>query len=146
MVQKLSIDNKVIAEEFFEDVQLLLGIQSTLEPHQFVWLVNKHFLYDFRYQAESEVLVKKKGRDFSYPIFKCKEPHLEVTHYIYTNHHDGEYLLQEIKHLDYLWLTKGDQNVELAGLLLNEIKSFKQLQLVTELASEKIIHKQQLVL
>ncbi len=145
-MQKLIIDNDVIAEEFFEDVQLLLGIQTTLEPHQFVWLVNKHFLYDFRYQAESEIMVKKKSKHFKYPVFKCKEPHLEVAHYIYTNQHDGEYLLQEIKHLDYLWLLKGDRDEELIKLLLSEMKNFGQLHLVTELASEKIIHKQQLVL
>ena len=143
---KLIIDNDQIAEEYFADARLF-GIQCALEPHQFIWHINRHFLYDFRYQAGSEILVKRKGRSFRYPIFQCKEPRQELQHIIYANQFDGEYLLAELKYFDYLWLIKGEQNDEtLPDLILNELKNIKQVQLVTELTYEKIINKTQLVL
>jgi hypothetical protein len=66
---------------------------------------------------------------------------------LYNNQHDGEFLLPEFKHLDFLWLIKGDD------LNKDELISFMQsarlipaVQLVTEMASEKIKNKQHLVL
>ena len=31
-----------------------------------------------------------------------------IKHYLYNNEDDGEYLLPEFKHLDFLWLIKDD--------------------------------------
>jgi len=143
---KLIIDNDQIAEEYFSDARLF-GIQCPLEPHSFVWLINRQFLYDFRYQAGSEIEVKKKGRPFNYPIFQCKEPQQEIVHLIYANQHDGEYLLAELRYYDYLWLIKGElPGEELPRLILAELKNMEQVQLVTALSNEKIINKTQLVL
>jgi hypothetical protein len=143
---KLIIDNDQIAEEYFADARLF-GIQCPLEPHRFIWTINRQFLYDFRYQAGSEIKVKKKGRQFRYPIFQCKEPQLEVVHLIYANQFDGEYLLSELRYFDYLWLMKGElPGEELPGLILAELKTIEQVQLVTELSKEKIVNKTQLVL
>ena len=143
---KLIIDNEQIAEEYFADAKLF-GIQCLLEPHQFVWLINRQFQYDFRYQVGAEIEVKKKGRPFRYPIFQCKEPQLEVVHLIYANQYDGEYLLSELRYVDYLWLMKGElPGEELPNLILAELKNIDQVQLVMELSKEKIINKTQLVL
>ncbi|CAN5435158.1 hypothetical protein BH10BAC3_BH10BAC3_07850 [soil metagenome] len=143
---KLIIDNELIAEEYFSDARLL-GIQCALEPHQFIWHINRQFLYDFRYQSGSEIVVTKKSRPFRYPIFQCKEPQQELLHIIYANQYDGEYLLSELRYFDYLWLIKGEMNDDsLPGLILNELKAIGHVQLVTELSNEKIINKTQLVL
>jgi hypothetical protein len=143
---KLIIDNDVIAEEYFSDARLL-GIQCSLEPHQFIWHINRQFLYDFRYQSGSEIVVTKKKRPFRYPIFQCKEPGQELLHLIYANQFDGEYLLSELRYFDYLWLLKGEiNNDNLPALLLSELKTITQVQLVTELSNDKIINKTQLVL
>ena len=143
---KLIIDNDLIAEEYFSDARLL-GIQCALEPHQFIWHINRQFLYDFRYQSGSEIVVTKKKRPFRYPIFQCKEPQQELLHIIYANQYDGEYLLSELRYFDYIWLIKGEMNDDsLPELILNELKAIEQVQLVTALSNEKIINKTQLVL
>lgn len=143
---KLTIDNDQIAEEYFSDVQLL-GIQCSMEPHSLVWLVNKRFLYNFRYQNGAEIIVSKKTRSFSYPVFQCRETSLQLTHYIYANQHDGEYLLPELRHFDYIWLLKGElSGIELSSLILEELKKIPEIQVVTFLSSEKIKHKTQLVM
>ena len=143
---KLIIDNELIAEEYFSDARLL-GIQCALEPHQFIWHINRQFLYDFRYQSGSEIVVTKKNRPFRYPIFQCKEPQQELVHIIYANQYDGEYLLSELRYFDYVWLIKGEMNDDsLTELILTELKAIEQVQLVTALSNEKIINKTQLVL
>lgn len=143
---KLVINNDEIAEEFFEDARLL-GIQCPQEPHRMVWLINRRFGYKFRYQAGSEILLTKKARKFSFPVFASDETNFALTHFIYANQHEGEYLLSELKHFDFLWLIKGDHpNNQLISLLQTELKNLESVQLVMELNSDKIVNKKNLVL
>lgn len=143
---KLILDNDLIAEEYFINAQLL-GIQCPVEPHKFIWLINKHFGYDFRYQAGSEIELNKKGRKFYFPVFNFDEIHLSVQHLIYTNQFDGEYLLPELKFTDFLWLVRSDNNDSaFMQLLANEIRQVSTVQLVTMLSNDKIKNKQHLIL
>jgi hypothetical protein len=143
---KLIIDNDLIAEEYFADARLV-GIQCPLEPHRLAWHINQLFLYDFRYQSGSEVLLTKKGRPLRYAVYQYEEKHLQITHLIYANQYDGEYLLPELKHFDYIWLLKGEQLYDnWIKLLLHEIKKIDHAQMVMELSSDKIKNKTRLVL
>jgi hypothetical protein len=65
---------------------------------------------------------------------------------LYNNQFDGEYLLPEFKHLDFLWLIKDDiiQDDEVAGLM-GSIRTIPSVQLVTEMTNEKIRNKQHLI-
>ena len=67
-------------------------------------------------------------------------------HYLYNNHHDGEYLLPEFKHLDFLWLFKGDRVPDReVQEKINMIREITPVQLVVELTNENIKHKENLV-
>ena len=69
-----------------------------------------------------------------------------MTHYLYNNQFDGEYLLPEFKHLDFLWLIKGeDVGKEDLLSLMQAIRSLPGVQLVNEMTNEKIKHKQHLI-
>lgn len=71
---------------------------------------------------------------------------MALEYYLYKNQFDGEYLLPEFKHLDYLWLTKGDlPGKEDENKLVNDIRNIPGVQLVVELTNEKIKHKQHLI-
>ncbi len=142
---QLIVNNNQIAEDFFDDASLL-GVQCGVEPHQFIWMVNKKFAYDFRYQAGSEIEVKKKGRNFKYPVFGYAEPQSYVQHFIYANQHDGEYLLQKLKHFDYVWLVKGEVKDNLPEMISAELRSLEAVQMVMQLSNDKITNKTKLVL
>jgi len=143
---KLKIDNELLAEEFFEDT-LLLGIMASLESHQFVWQVNQVLRFDFRNNSDIEIQLTKKNRNYFFSVFEFQEPHKAISYYLYKNQFDGEYLLPEFKHLDYLWLIKGDlPSKEEERALINDIRSLPAVQLVVELNNEKIKHKQHLIL
>jgi len=79
-------------------------------------------------------------------LYEYREPASSLEHYIYNNQFDGEYLLPEFKHLDFLWLMKGD-NVKDETLIerTNNLKTINAVQLVLELTNEKIKNKEHLI-
>lgn len=143
---KLKIDNELLAEEFFENT-LLLGIMAPMDSHQFVWQVNQSMRFDFRINDEIEIQLTKKNRQYFFSVYEYQEPNMAIEYFLYKNQFDGEYLLPEFKHLDYLWLTKGDlPGKEDEVKLLTDIRNIPGVQLVVELTHEKIKHKQHLIL
>ena len=121
-VQKLKIDNDELAEEFFEDA-LLLGIVAPIKDYLFSWQLNQLLGLDFRVNNEIEIQLKKSQRTYFFNIYEYAVPAISLTHYLYNNEHDGEYLLPEFKHLDFLWLIKGDTiSAEDLKLLIQSIR------------------------
>ena len=142
---KLKIDNEALAEEFFED-SLLLGIVAPIKDYQFSWQLNQMLGFSFRVNNDIEIQLTKKQRKYFFSIYEYAVPSITLTHYLYNNQHDGEYLLPEFRHLDFLWLIKGDPvSTEDLNILLQSIRSLPGVQLVTEMTNEKIKHKQHLI-
>ena len=142
---KLAINNHDLAEAFFEDTRLL-GIMAPLKDYQFCWQLNSLLGMDFRINNEIEIGLKKKNRDYYFSIFEYCEPAGSLSHYLYNNQFEGEYLLPEFKHLDFLWLMR-DDHVSDAALqeIIKPIRTIAGVQLVIELINEKIKHKEHLV-
>jgi hypothetical protein len=145
-VSKLVLDTKDTTDDFFEETRLL-GIMAPIKDYQFCWQLNNLLGMDFRINNEIEIQLKKKNRDYFFSIYEYKEPASSLEHYIYNNQFDGEYLLPEFKHLDFLWLLKGDTVTD--DMLLEKmgnIRSLNGVQLVLELMYEKIKNKEHLIL
>ena len=142
---KLSLNNQDLAEAFFEETRLL-GIVSTLKDYQFCWQLNNLLGMDFRVNHDIEIRLTKKRRNYFFSVFQYQLPLGSLNHYLYNNEFDGEYLLPEFKHLDYLWLMKDDV-VDNATVLqmISSIRSISGVQLVVELTNEKIKNKEHLV-
>lgn len=142
---KLKINNDLLAEEFFENTHLL-GIVAPVKNYQFIWHINQLLGYTFRLNSDLEIELRKKTRNYFFSIYEYQIPQTTIVHYLYHNQHMGEYLLPEFKHLDFLWMIKGD---DISGIEVSEIQQMiKQLpivQFVNEMTSEKIKHKQHLI-
>ena len=142
---KLKLDIEELTAEFFEDARLL-GIVAPLKDYQFCWHLNNKLRFGFRNNNDIEIQLKKKTRTYFFGIYKYDEPNSSLSHYLYKNHFDGEYLLPEFRHLDFLWLMKGDAvSDEMLDGLIHSIKTMNNVQLVTELTNEKIKNKGNLV-
>jgi hypothetical protein len=142
---KLKIDNEALAEEFFED-SLLLGIVAPIKDYQFSWQLNQLLGFNFRVNNDIEIQLTKKQRKYFFAIYEYAVPSITLVHYLYNNQFDGEYLLPEFKHLDFLWLIKGDiVATDDLAILIQSIKSLTGVQLVTEMTNEKIKNKQHLI-
>ena len=142
---KLVLDNKNLAEGFFEDTRLL-GIMAPVKDYQLCWYLNSILGMDFRINNDIEIQLSKKNRNYFFAVYEFCEPTGSLFHYVYNNRFDGEYLLPEFKHLDFLWLMKGDiVSEEILQQTLNSIKEINGVQLVVELTNEKIRNKEHLV-
>lgn len=139
------LDNKEMVEGFFQDARLL-GIQAHVKDYLFCWQINQLMGIDFRINNELEIQLKKKGRSYFFPVYEYAQPSACLMHYLYNNQHDGEYLLPEFKHLDFLWLLKDDLvPEEVVENLVYSLRSINGVQLVVELTNEKIKNKEHLV-
>ena len=143
---KLKIDNETLVEEFFE-CSRLLGIVAPVKDYQFTWHVNQILGFKFRVNNSLEIQLRKKGRNYFFSIYEYKAPNCTMVHFLYNNQDDGEYLLPEFKHLDFLWLVKDEEmeNDEL-NALQQSIKLLPGVQLVKEMTHEKIKNKQHMIL
>jgi hypothetical protein len=142
---KLTLDNKDLTDGFFEETRLL-GIQAPIKGYMFCWQINSLMGVDFRISNVVEIELKRKGRMYYFPVYEYAQPATCLMHYLYKNQHDGEYLLPELKHLDFLWLLKDDYVPdEFVDNLVYSLKSINGVQLVVELTNEKIKNKEHLV-
>ena len=142
---KLVLDNKNLTEDFFEDTKLL-GIMAPIKDYQLCWHLNSIMGMDFRINNDIEIQLTKKKRNYFFAVFEFCEPTGSLFHYLYNNRFDGEYLLPEFKHVDFLWLMKGDiVNEETLQHTIGSIKEINGVQLVIELTNEKIRNKEHLV-
>lgn len=144
-MSKLILDTQDITDGFFEDTRLL-GIMAPMKDYQFCWQLNNILGVDFRINNDIEIQLKKKNRNYFFSLYEYQEPATALEHYIYNNQFDGEYLLPEFKHLDFLWLMKGDIVTDtMLQQQVENIKSIAGVQLVVELTNEKIKNKEHLV-
>lgn len=142
---KLRIDNAAMLEDFFENTRLL-GIVTSLEQYRLCWHLNQIFNFDLRINNNLEIQLKKNTRTYFYPIYQYGERSGTIKHYIYNNEDDGEYLLPEFKHINFLWLMKDDvMKDEEVAIFMKSIRTLLSVQLVVELTNEKIKNKQHLI-
>ena len=142
---KLLLDNHKLAEEFFEDSRLL-GVMAPIKDYQFCWHLNNLLGMDFRINNEIEIQLTRKKRNYFFSVYEFPEPTSSLSHYIYNNQYDGEYLLPEFRHLDFLWLMKGDiVTIDSLQQKMDSLRSINSVQLVVELTNEKIKNKEHMV-
>jgi len=140
---KLNIDG--IEDDFFSGTHLL-GIMTPVKNYRFIWQVNANTGFDFRLNTEVEIQLKRKGRNYFFSVYQFWQTECELEHFIYYNQFEGEYLLPEFKHLDFLWLMRGNVITDEDFLSVqNKLKAIEGTQLVTELTQEKIKNKGNLI-
>ena len=142
---KLKLNIEDMTDGFFENTRLI-GIVAPVKGYQLVWQLNNRLRFDFRSNNELEIQLTKRQRKYFFGIYEYQEPGNALQHFLYNNQFDGEYLLPEFKHLDFLWLQKGDTVPdEKLAHLMNSVKAVPGVQLVMELSQEKIKHKGHLI-
>ncbi len=145
MIMKLTLDINELTNDFFADTRLL-GIMVSAKSYRFCWQLNNMLGYNFRLNTGIEIHIQKKGRQYYFPVYQHAVHGSFLNHFIYHNQYDGEYLLPEFKHIDFLWLIKGDCIAdEQCKALIQSVKNMNGVQLVAELTNEQIKTKGNLV-
>jgi hypothetical protein len=142
---KLKLNIEDMTEEFFDSTRLM-GIVAPVKAYQFCWQLNNRLRFDFRINNEIEIQLAKRQRKYFFGVYEFHEKDNSQQHYLYNNQFDGEYLLPEFKHLDFLWLLKGDIVADdRLAQLMGCIRAVPGVQLVMELAHDKIRNKGHLI-
>lgn len=138
---KLRLDVDGINDDFFDNTRLL-GITATVKNYQFCMQLNNHLGYNFRLNPDLEIQLRKKDRNYYFSIYQYQELNTPLIHYLYQNQFDGEYLLPEFKHMDFLWLMKQDSvDEDKCNWIKQTIRNLNGVQLVVELTNEQIKNK-----
>jgi hypothetical protein len=141
---KLTLDNEAITDDFFTDTRLI-GIMAPIKNYQFCWQLNNLLGFNFRLDTEIDKQLRKKNRQYFFSVYQHEENNF-LKYYLFHNQCDGEYLLPEFKHLDFLLLMKGDYvDDNKCTHIITTIKSITSVQMVAELTNEKIKNKEHLV-
>jgi hypothetical protein len=142
---KLKLNIEDMTGEFFEETRLL-GLVAPVKDYQFCWQLNNRLRFDFRINNEIEIQLSRRQRKYFFGVYEYRESGTSLQHFLYNNQFDGEYLLPEFKHLDFLWLLKGDVvGDEKFQDLLGSIRTVPGVQLVMELVQDKIKNKAHLI-
>ena len=144
-VFKLKLDNEQLAEEFFAS-SCLLGIVASVKDYQLCWYINQAMHLHFRVNNELEIKWMKNKKAAYFTVFESREITKSAAHYLYNNHYKAEALLSELKHIDYLWLIKGDYyGTGEIKILLEQVKNVPSVQLVSALDLAEIKNRQNLI-
>ena len=144
-MKQLKLDLAPLHNDFFEDTRLL-GITTTVKNYKLCWLLNNFMGFNFKLNNDIEICLTKRKREYFFNVYESKTNSSTLTHFLYHNHNDGKYLLNEFKHIDFLWLMKYDfVEDELYNNIKAAIKKIKGVQLVVELSPEQIKNKGNMV-
>lgn len=143
---KLKLQSEPGMEDFFKDTRLI-GMGSSLRVFQLCWHVNQLMDMAFRHYMELECKLTKKAKTGFFSVYEFVEDSCFTTHYLYSNHYKAEYLLPELKHMDFFWLMRGsyysDKDVE---VLMESLRRIKEVHLVTPINLSDIKHLEHLIL
>jgi hypothetical protein len=139
LVTKLETNHSLV--EFYEDISLL-GLISFAKGYRFCWLLNNYLSFDFKLDTDKEIVSMKKNRTYYFPVYHFFEHNSYCNHYLYVNKCDGEYLLPELKHLDYIWIIKGSKNF---NDILPLVKLIPEIQFSVPIDLSHIQNKEQLI-
>lgn len=144
-VLKLKLDQDQLVEDFFDSTHLI-GIVSTARDYQVSWQINRHLFCDFRVNNSLEITLTKSHRSFHFTVFEFLEPTNSVSHYLYNNHCQAEFLLPELKNIDYVWMVKGDYyQLQDVKKLIEQLRGVAVVQLVSLLDIREIKNKMNLI-
>jgi len=141
---KLRLDDDKMSDNFFEDTRIL-GIACTLKNYQFCWHIEQTMLIDFQTSADLQIPMEKNKRSYSFTVYEFVDPISSKEHFLYSNKHEGEFLLPELQHLDFIWLVRDPfHNDEQLSLMQQQIRTIPGVQMVTEVPHDKIKSKDNL--
>lgn len=140
--KKLILDNAILEEEFFEDIQLL-GIVCPSESYQFIWRIQEAFNYSFVRNTDYDIYVDEK----TFRVYSYQQPERFLEHFIIGNRQGTNFLLSEIKNVDYIWMLKGNVfNQKEPTLISSHLTQLKDVVHVFPIDSANLSKRQYLIL
>lgn len=138
----LILDNASLEEEFFEDIALF-GIVCAVEPYQLAWSINESSNFNFERTIDSDIEVD----EVYYRVYKFYDDVKLLEHFLISNRFKTDFMLKEIKNIDYIWMIKGfNQSSDFKIQISNLLKSLRPIDSFFEITPMQIKMKQYLII
>jgi hypothetical protein len=109
---------------------VLLGIASQVKEYQLCWHLNKILHFNLQRGEDVEIINKKKNKTSVFSFFRFEDDLDKKITYVVANKHHGEYLIPEVKQVDYLLLIRGELSLVQQENLVLQLKNIPIIQLV----------------
>ncbi len=86
---------------------LLIGIASHSKDYKLCYDINKHMNFDFC-RTSTDYTLTLKGKNATFPMFEFIDEENVLEFYLLANKSKSNYLLKELKNIDYLFMIKGN--------------------------------------
>lgn len=138
MTSKWTLDTGSMQESFFSDT-VLIGIVCSLPIHRFAWTLNNFFDLDLLREPELDICIQKAdGVKTYFPIYQYQLPLSGGRYLVYKLKRGEEFLLQEVRQLDYLWLIQSNNAEEDAQNMIQQLRSIPDIQLAQIIATDRL--------
>ncbi|QES90506.1 IPExxxVDY family protein [Rhizosphaericola mali] len=143
---KLVLNSEDLTSDFYEDARVL-GIVSKYKNYKFIWSINQHLDLNFKMIPDYEIELPKKNKDCYFSVFQHSVKNTSIDYFIYQNYFEGEFLLPELKNIDFICLVKGDFSADQTQWrgFLDNLKSVSCIQMASEISLDQIKSKENLI-
>lgn len=143
---KLVLNSEDLTSDFYEDARVL-GIVSKYKNYKFIWSLNQHLDLNFKMITDYEIELPKKNRKCFFSVFQHCVKNTSIDYFIYQNYFEGEFLLPELKNIDFIYLVKGDFGADQIQWknFIEGLKSVGCIQMVSEIPIDQIKTKENLI-
>lgn len=138
MSAKLILDANDMHESFFRDT-VLIGIVCAYPSYRFCALMNSCLDLRLARDGESDICVKNSQNTSSYfAFYRYQEPMASNEFSLYELKREKQFLLPELKQLDYLFMMKGPEAEEDADKYTEALRTIPDIQLAQLIDMDKL--------
>ncbi len=134
---KQVLDMAAIQEREFSDTALI-GISTSLSPHKFCHEVNNKLDMDFVRRPEMDITIHAKDQQYSFHFFEYQVPLNGGIYTIYKLKNGPQFLLPELKQLDYLWKVECACAEDEAENIIQYLYHFPDIQLAQLIPTDRL--------
>lgn len=129
----------------FEEDFVLFGVVSSERPHRLAWLLNSGMHCGF--ERKDDILFYSKEQLESYfPRYDYSDDINRLQYHLLGNKDEGQCLLPELKHVDYILMIKGAIEYFKPEKFIATVKTLESVQLITPLNSSILKSKHNLII
>lgn len=141
-MKRLTLNYEEVTDAFLEDARLL-GVVTNLANYRLCWALNAMYGYDFRANSPACIERRKRERKYFFSIHRHHKARQAFEHILYQNKDEGEYLLPELRHLDYIWMVKCDHpDDSLYERVRQQLLSLPDVQMVNEIGKNNLRNRE----
>jgi hypothetical protein len=138
------VGEKRITNDLDNDYRLV-GIATALKEYKLCYHLNLLLNCDFRKLKDLVFAPKDRSRGTIFSVFKAGDDMAKNQFIVFANKNLGEYLLHEVSNFDYVIQVLGKyEDQEMAGLI-EAVRAFPEVMMVTEIPLKRIRSKERLV-